>query len=292
MGKSGPRTHANHTAATEAARVEPGVWMLAHVYPTADSGYNAVRRIPGAERMPSYRPARTFEAYAAPVIDGGMAVWVRYVAVLPKPQPRPSSMTYRVCDRGSSRDYTGVSVRTVIVAAECPVCGGPRGEAKQHRFHEDGDWYVVDTWSNRCGHRDAYTAVLAEHRARLEELEAAEEADAARSVCTGPAEAGEFTAAVLLLNALGASIPRLQGRQACLYLDMRGHREAARRVQEELVLRYGRMSVRQAAQFLTQLAAAREACAQCENGRTSYESWDGKTVIVRCPVCRREVGHV
>lgn len=45
---------------------------------------------------------------------------------------------------------------TVTIADKCPVCGGPRGPVKYHRFCEDGEWFTVNTWDNPCGHIDKY----------------------------------------------------------------------------------------------------------------------------------------
>lgn len=77
------------------------------------------------------------------------------------------TITVRVADRstwGSSLPYPRIV--TVTIAATCPRCGGPRGvdTIRGHRFHEDGEWYVVDRWSNPCGHVDMYDAVLREAR--------------------------------------------------------------------------------------------------------------------------------
>jgi len=88
-----------------------------------------------------------------------------------KPAPEtdtpPQSMTVRICDRGTGRDYVGVTIRSVTVPAVCPVCGGPRGmdTVRSHRFCEDGEWYNVDRWTNPCGHTDMYADVLREARA-------------------------------------------------------------------------------------------------------------------------------
>ncbi|MFD4315073.1 hypothetical protein [Streptomyces sp. NPDC058548] len=279
----------DHRAVVAAAKAERGTWVLAGVYPTSMSGKAAVLRIALARRMPSYEPAGTFEAYHAPHEDGGTAVWTRYVAGLPAVEPRPSSKTYRVCDRGTGRGYEGVRIVTVTVAPECPRCGGPRGEARPHRFSEDGAWYIVDKWSNGCGHTDSYDAVLAEYRKLVAQLEEAEQRDAARAVKAGPAQAGEYTAAVLLLNTAAAETRGLLARHGAQYLDMRGETEAARRIQEELKRRSGAMSARQAATFLVELAAARQACDRCENGRVNYQAEDGEFVSLRCPTCRRDV---
>ncbi|MEC3995249.1 hypothetical protein VSR01_17570 [Actinacidiphila sp. DG2A-62] len=278
----------DHAAVARAAKAQRGLWQLAGVYPASTGAKSTVLRIPRAQRMPAYAPPGTFEAYSFLHEDGGTAVWVRYVAGAPAVEPRPTSMTYRVCDRGSGTEYVGVRVVTVTVGPECPRCGGPRGDAVPFRFHEDGDWYVVDKWSNACGHVDSYASVLAEYRKLVAELEEAEQRDAARAVGAGPADAGEYTEAVTLLNAAAAEIRGLHAKQAAQFLDMRGHGEAARRVQEELAHRSGRMSARQAAVFLAELAAARAACTECEHGRINYLGHDGEFVSLRCTTCRKE----
>lgn len=287
-GRSGRRSSIDHKTVVAKARAERGVWQLAGLYPSAENGRNAARRIPRAERMPAYDPPGTFEAYAAPhEQDGATAVWVRYVAGLPTVEPRPASMTYRVIDRGDGPGYTGVRIVTVVVLPECPRCGGPRGDAEPHRFCEDGEWYSVDKWANACGHVDMYAAVLAEHRKRALLIEKAEQAAAARAVAD-PVDAGEYTDAVALLNAAAAEVPGLRAKQAAVFLDTNGHDEAARRIQEELTAN-PHMSARQAAQFLIDLAAARAACTECERGRIKYQARDREFVNIPCRTCRRDV---
>ncbi|MEU2487129.1 hypothetical protein ABZ593_21280 [Streptomyces sp. NPDC012617] len=173
----------DHSVPVAEAKALPGVWTFVASYATPDAGEGAAHRIPRARRMPSYAPAGSFEAYAAPHEDGGTAVWARYVVGVADLEPRPKTRTYRVCDRGTGPEYVGVRPVTVTIAAECPRCGGPRGEAKHHRFCEDGEWYSVDTWANPCGHEDAYEAVLAEYRARLRRME---ELDTGTSLSTRP----------------------------------------------------------------------------------------------------------
>ena len=89
---------------------------------------------------------------------------------MPQSSQTSGTMTVRVCDRGSGRDYVGVTIRTVTVSDRCPQCGGPRGvdTIRNHNFHEDGEWLSVDRWTNPCGHVDMYSAVLAEARATAE----------------------------------------------------------------------------------------------------------------------------
>ncbi|WP_432001540.1 hypothetical protein [Streptomyces sioyaensis] len=288
MGRTriGRRVVPNHPDVAQRARDARGEWFLAAVYPSFASGRSVAARIPRADLMPAYAPAGDFEAYEARH-DAGTAVWVRYIAGLPKPAPRPSTMTYRVCDRGNGPGYTGLRIVMVTVAPECPVCGGPRGEGTSYRFHEDGDWFVVDRWTNPCGHLDEYRTVLAEYRHWAQILEKAERKAAERSA-EAP-DAGEFTAEVALLKAAASLVPGLQARQGAQLLGMQGQDEAARRIGEELATRSYRMSARQATQFLTELAAARAACHTCDDGRINYRSRDGEFVSLRCPRCRRDV---
>lgn len=72
------------------------------------------------------------------------------------------AMTVKVGDRGYTRSYEGVRVRTVVISAVCPQCGGPRGEKLPGRIIEDGEYYWVHNWDNPCGHADMYDAVLRE----------------------------------------------------------------------------------------------------------------------------------
>ncbi|WTW95466.1 hypothetical protein OG216_19685 [Streptomycetaceae bacterium NBC_01309] len=248
-----------HGPVATAAKAAPGVWKPVAVYPALTTAQGVVDRIHHAKWLPSYAPAGTFEAYHAPHEDGGTAVWVRYTVGAPAVEPRPTSMTYRVCDRGSGRGYVGVSIVTVVVSPDCPRCGGPRGEARSHWFPEDGAWYGVSRWDNACGHQDSYVAVLAEYRKLVAQLEAAERQYEARVDKHDLARLGEYADAVRLLLAFGAGTPGLHARQGALCLDMRAHHEAALRIQEELARRSGRMSVRNAAWFLAGLAAAPEA---------------------------------
>lgn len=44
----------------------------------------------------------------------------------------------------------------------CPACGAKRGTPVQRSFCDDGEWYMVDTWINPCGHLDTYKNVYLE----------------------------------------------------------------------------------------------------------------------------------
>ncbi|QKW07012.1 hypothetical protein HUT18_11955 [Streptomyces sp. NA04227] len=277
------RTLTKHSDVVRAARAARGGWVLAGVYASTEAGRGAARRIPRAERMPAYAPAGTFEAYDARHEDG-TAVWVRYTAGLPKPAPRPTSMTYRVCDRGTGSGYVGVSVRSIVLSAECPRCGGPRGSAVPQRFHEDGDWYTVDKWDNPCGHVDTYTSVLAEYlRDRKLALDALRDHADLDEVGDG-----EYDEPVALLNALALVLRSASARDASRFLELGGYGEAGRRVEEERTARETRMTLRDAARYLPELAAARDACTKCDGGWVDYRGRDGEFVSLRCGTCRRE----
>ncbi|MFC8884422.1 hypothetical protein ACFT54_09645 [Streptomyces cinereoruber] len=172
------RSRIDHVAAATAAKSAPGVFTFVGVYRTRPAAESATDLIT-SETAPFYRPARAYEAYAAPHEDG-TAVWVRYVQDVADLEPLPQTMTYRVCDRGTGPGYEGVRVVTVTVDPWCPRCGGPRGKARPYRFCEDGDYYGVHQWDNPCGHVDMYSAVLAEARERTRRLEQA----AARAACS------------------------------------------------------------------------------------------------------------
>lgn len=57
---------------------------------------------------------------------------------------------------------TRPAIVSVTIADDCPRCGGPRGVPVSTRQHEDGETYWVSTWTNPCGHIDAYTEVARE----------------------------------------------------------------------------------------------------------------------------------
>ena len=76
------------------------------------------------------------------------------------------TMTVRVRDRSAETPWgsglTDPRCRNVVIAAACPVCGGPRGKPYLLYQHEDGASYSVDCWDNPCGHVDRYEAVILE----------------------------------------------------------------------------------------------------------------------------------
>ncbi|WP_242890894.1 hypothetical protein [Actinomadura litoris] len=76
--------------------------------------------------------------------------------------PLADTRAVRVADRGTSRSYEGIAIRTVQLVWTCPACGRPRGEPGHSMIVEDGEYYYVDAWSNTCGHIDMYRQVLVE----------------------------------------------------------------------------------------------------------------------------------
>lgn len=77
-----------------------------------------------------------------------------------------TTMTVTIRDRSREAPWgsgpNSPCIRTVEIAATCPRCGGPRGEPQPLPTYDDGCRYVVDTWSNPCGHIDLYEAVVTE----------------------------------------------------------------------------------------------------------------------------------
>lgn len=250
-----PRGHfraaTDHPAVAAAARAERGTWFLAAVYGTLASAQTVVRRLPRAVELPSYEPAGDFEAYAARH-DDGHAVWVRYIGG-DEPLPAlPETTTVRVCDRGTGPGYSGVAIVTVTVRALCPRCGGPRGfdTIAPHRFHEDGDWYTVDRWQNRCGHVDSYCAVLREARSETPAPPVARSADYERH--------HRFAEAIELIRAAAAERRVHHAKQAAQLIDASGHGDAGDLIRAEIKARHGHMSALQAAGFLRDCAPSPE----------------------------------
>lgn len=82
-------------------------------------------------------------------------------------QPR---LTVTVVDREAMNrtwgtpSFFGVARVTVDIAPLCPECGRRRGKPTPQTFHEFGEHYSADTWTNPCGHVDQYADVLEEAR--------------------------------------------------------------------------------------------------------------------------------
>lgn len=244
------RAATDHQAAAETARAQRGTWVLAGLYSTSASAKTTARQLQlGDPKFPAYLPAGAFEAYAAPAGDD-VAVWMRYVAGDEPVPPLPDRMTVRVCVRGEGREYVGVCIVTVTISTLCPVCGGPRGwdTVRNLNFHEDGDRYSVDHWTNACGHLDMYAAVLRESRERQLPPPAPE------PVADG--DEAEESAEVALILAAAAEHRGMHAAQAALLLDEHGHDDAAAILRAELKARRGHFSAKQAACLLRDLGAA------------------------------------
>lgn len=61
---------------------------------------------------------------------------------------------------------TNPTLVTIDIPNTCPRCGGPRGNPRHVRQHDDGVTYWVDVWDNPCGHLDRYTDVVKEGTVR------------------------------------------------------------------------------------------------------------------------------
>lgn len=155
---------ANHRQTATAARQAPGVWTPVSVYPARESALTVARHVRQGG-ITAYKPAGSFESYAA-IHDDGTAVWARYVDGVTDPAPMPDTLTVRVPDYGTQPGYEGVTIKTVVIAATCRSCGGPRGDVRESQFMRDGTRHACDTWDNPCGHADKYTDVLREAQIR------------------------------------------------------------------------------------------------------------------------------
>ncbi|MFG2404186.1 hypothetical protein ACGFR8_07580 [Streptomyces brevispora] len=241
------RAQTDHKVAAASAREQPGTWVLAGLYSTTENARAMARGVQsGHANVPFYSPAGSFEAYAAPAGEE-RALWVRYMGGDRPVPPFPDRMTVRVCDRGSGREYVGVRVVTLTISTLCPTCGGPRGwdVVRHNRFCEDGEWYSVDQWDNPCGHMDLYAAILREAR----ETRFPPAAAPVPLVQPVDATAGPVT----LIRAAAKVSRRMHAKQSALLLREHGYEHAAELVLTELHQRRGRMSARQAADFLTDL---------------------------------------
>jgi hypothetical protein len=57
----------------------------------------------------------------------------------------------------------GVTTRTLVIPALCPVCGGPRGKPKMGlKRLASGERDLLYWWKNPCGHVDTPAALIAE----------------------------------------------------------------------------------------------------------------------------------
>lgn len=81
------------------------------------------------------------------------------------------SVTVRDHSRKAPWGYglTRPVVRKVTISANCPTCGGPRGERRGLNSCDDGAFYWVEVWDNPCGHLDRYEDVIREAAALVNE---------------------------------------------------------------------------------------------------------------------------
>ncbi|MFB7496019.1 hypothetical protein ACFC09_15230 [Streptomyces sp. NPDC056161] len=244
----------DHAAVAEEARSRPGTWVFAAVYASLASAASAVRRVPLAERMPSYGPAGAFEAYAVTTVEGP-SLWVRSTGGGPYP-PFPARMSVRIPVAGP--DLGEVGVITVSVLPYCQTCGGPRGwdrvQPAEVILQEAA--VVVDRWANPCGHDDVYADVLEEARRTPPAVDP--ETSRGRGHHPGdPSRAGAFQAAVELILQAATNQRGMHAKQAAALLRLHGHTEAADLVEAQLRAEHGHLSAKQSAHFLTVEGTAR-----------------------------------
>lgn len=252
--RSPHRTQVDHLAAAERARTVPGKWVLVGQYAAMQTAQTAVLRIPRAERIPSYEPAGSFEAYAANTPDGPV-VWVRCVEGGPYPE-LPDRMLVRVPVPGEGPG--DVTVTPVSITARCRTCGGPRGwdRVRPCLMRIGTQDYEVDRWSNPCGHADVLADVYAEARqAPRPGLGALTGQRPGGGHRPNPIRAGVFRRAVELVLQAADEDPGLHAKPAVALLRLHGHQEAARLVEDRLQ-EDGSLTARQAAQLLTTEGAA------------------------------------
>ncbi|MER7835272.1 hypothetical protein ABTY98_05015 [Streptomyces sp. NPDC096040] len=217
-------------AVATAAREQRGTWVRLDAYPTVRGARTTAGRINNGTAA-EFKGAGHWEAYTAACEDGE-SVWLRYIAGDQAVPRLPKRMTVRVRHDGDGHGYEGVGVLTVTISSRCPRCGGPRGvdTIRAFRFVHDGDHFVVDRWTNSCGHGDVYEAVVAE--ARQEDRES-------------PAD--------LVQAAYAAQEVGPHASQAANLLARHGHLDAAALVRGEVKNNRGHLSTLQAVEFLREL---------------------------------------
>jgi hypothetical protein len=249
------RTRVDHAAVAKAARAVSGEWVRAAEYASLASAESAARRVPLAERIPSYEPPGAFEAYAVTTASGPF-LWVRSTEGGPYPA-LPDRMSVRI-PAATGPDLGEVGVLTVSVRPYCPACGGPRGwdRVQAVEIHLRNVPITVDRWANPCGHDDVYADVLEESR-RTPPVSLPAAARGRGHHAADPARAGVFQAAVELVLQAAADSRAMHAKQAAALLRLNGHQEAAELVEVKLRAERGHLSAKQACHFLTVEGASR-----------------------------------
>jgi hypothetical protein len=248
----------DHQAAAYAVEFAAGTEIRVATY-TAAASAEAVARGINSGRIRGYRPVGAFEA-AVHVAEEGATVWARFTGG-DEVAPLPTSMTVRVPDYGTQTGYEGVRVVTVEISSRCRVCGGPRGPVRPDSFVRDGVRLERDAWTNTCGHRDDYAAVLKEAAlfGQWGHGRARPRGGDLRGV-TG----GRFRKAVNLLAEWLVTSPHMSAVRAAGLLDEAGEDRAAREVRSLWAgsPNGGNTSARSAAMYLIRL----DEQAQAEGG--------------------------
>jgi hypothetical protein len=187
------------------------------VYPARQSADGIVQQV-RTGKLKAYCPAGFYDAYAA-IHPDGAAVWVRYMVGAVELEPLPDNLTVRVPDYGPEGRDELVEIRTVVISATCPRCGGLRGKVNSTRFVRDGATHSCDTWHNACGHQDAYVTVLAE----AQEREALLKRLLPRVYRMRGVPGGLFATAVDLIGDLVADDRMVRAHAAADVLEQAGH---------------------------------------------------------------------
>jgi hypothetical protein len=70
---------ARHALRADDMRRHPGMWIEVAVYNGRSSAESTARQIHTGDRVRHYLPAGAFETRTAPVLDGGTALYARYI---------------------------------------------------------------------------------------------------------------------------------------------------------------------------------------------------------------------
>lgn len=225
------RPQNQHRPVAARARASRGTWHYAGTYSSAESARTMAYNVRSGQ-LRTYQPAGDFDAYSTTCAEGDV-VWVRYVAGDAPVPDLPALMTVRVQHDGTHLTYGREPVVTVTVPARCPACGGPRGTDTIRPWtfsNRDGGTFVVERWENPCGHVDEDHDVISE---------------ALRLTATAPV--------ALVRQAVKDRVLGLHAVAVAVFLEQHGHDDEASLVRAEIKNRDGKLTAKQAAEYLAGL---------------------------------------